>query len=641
MKPSLVTYLIALNFAINPGHLRADTNLSELDNSIANGVEWFRQIQSPDGSFTATMESSTPVYNALAIFMYEYLGLSQQKSEIIGGLAKGIWSYVNLDGTFSSYPGGAPHLDLNVFAYVAARMAGENEDSPRMTTLATFINQQGGVKSAKIALPFLKCMGVISSAKLTPPYLHWLAMTQEKKLPWFKVGLFPILHMLSTGRIHDLTDDKFPSRLNGVASYLGRKAPAIGSFYFSFGSSEKFYDWMDKTMTPDGMLFDYTASGMVALMALSANPERYGKTIATGIRTIESFQLKKPKGVLIQSVGTGATGETYQTVLGLMDAGVSPEDPMIVHAGNFMLSKRTPETGTWGFLKNTRHFPDGDDSANTLLALLRSNTLTKNDPDSIRVVKWLLNLQNDDGGFGTWERDPNTLLSRLITPATGKYKYDFAASISDATGRIIRLLAQFKDSDAQVAQAYEKAIQWLLTKQNADGSFSPTWFLGYIYATSSVLEGLGTIKNPDANVKSAIQRAINFIFSNQNADGGFSESLASFNEHKFVSNFEMSKNSSPSMTGMIMSHVINFFREQDHGESAPYLAAMERSISFLMKTQKPAGNWDDRAYLGVFFPGMDYMYFPIYQEIYPLNALGSYRNFLTERFFSKSAQYRD
>ena len=58
--------------------------------------------------------------------------------------------------------------------------------------------------------------------------------------------------------------------------------------------------------------------------------------------------------------------------------------------------------------------------------------------------------------------------------------------------------------------------------------------------------------------------------------------------------------------------------------------AIERGITYLLATQQPQGDWHEAEFTGTGFPGHFYMKYHLYQQHFPLTALGRYRAWLAQ-----------
>ncbi len=221
--------------------------------------------------------------------------------------------------------------------------------------------------------------------------------------------------------------------------------------------------------------------------------------------------------------------------------------------------KRHPYTGAapggWAWTDLSGGVPDADDTPGALLALAKyRDRLEQLQASSKRAqqqqdqqqqdqqhldelteaagcgVLWLLDLQNNDGGWPTFCRGWGAL--------------PFDRSGTDLTAHVIRALAtwigklqspsfaspraqrKYADLDQRMARAIARGLVYLQRKQRADGSWVPLWFGNQdhpeeenpVYGTARVLlayRDLGRWEDPPA------QRGIQWLIDHQNADGGW------------------------------------------------------------------------------------------------------------------------
>lgn len=144
-------------------------------------------------------------------------------------------------------------------------------------------------------------------------------------------------------------------------------------------------------------------------------------------------------------------------------------------------------------------------------------------------MTWLLNLQNDDGGWPPFYRDNS--------------EFNFEPSASDTTAYTLRALAawdRLRKADAsqaalagrpsakekQIASAIERGVHYLEAQQRDDGSFVPLWFgnehhpdaTGPVYGTAQVLIACAELGRLDTEMA---LRAVRWLASAQHASGGW------------------------------------------------------------------------------------------------------------------------
>ncbi|MBL7219291.1 MAG: squalene--hopene cyclase [Phycisphaerae bacterium] len=175
--------------------------------------------------------------------------------------------------------------------------------------------------------------------------------------------------------------------------------------------------------------------------------------------------------------------------------------------------------GGWAWSPLSGAVPDADDTAGAMIAL---HNLA---PDDARAAgaaaagaKWLVDLQNRDGGIPTFCR--------------GWGKLPFDHSCPDLTAHALAAWDAWRESfdgtqAAKVRRASARAVEYLAREQRDDGSWRPLWFgnedapdqANPTYGTARVLAGLrqsGLDIPPDM-----LTRGAEWLISAQNDDGGW------------------------------------------------------------------------------------------------------------------------
>lgn len=178
--------------------------------------------------------------------------------------------------------------------------------------------------------------------------------------------------------------------------------------------------------------------------------------------------------------------------------------------------------GGWGWTDLSGSVPDADDTPGALLALAALRDSPNCDAATKRRltkaatagVRWLLNLQNGDGGWPTFCRGWGTL--------------PFDRSGADLTAHALRALHRWRGLRfyERLDIAFEAGFRYLDRQQQADGSWLPLWFGNQdhprednpVYGTAKVLLAYAECGRLNASVA---QRGIEWLCENQLADGGW------------------------------------------------------------------------------------------------------------------------
>ena len=178
--------------------------------------------------------------------------------------------------------------------------------------------------------------------------------------------------------------------------------------------------------------------------------------------------------------------------------------------------------GGWAWTDLPGGVPDADDTPGALIALHRLSR----QPDLIADrawmgARWLIDLQNRDGGIPTFCRGWGTL--------------PFDRSSADLTAHTLRAWMIWKphlqeSKQRHIEKAINKAIRYLLDQQATEGFWLPLWFGNQhveddqnpVYGTTKVLEGLLALESKHIKTcHQTIEKALQWLLNQQNQDGGW------------------------------------------------------------------------------------------------------------------------
>ena len=169
--------------------------------------------------------------------------------------------------------------------------------------------------------------------------------------------------------------------------------------------------------------------------------------------------------------------DTAQALYALGEAGVPRNDPRMLKAADWLLSKevrhkgdwavKVPKTepGGWYFEFNNEFYPDTDDTAQVLLALSKVDNPRERYQHQVaqRAIEWEFAMQCRNGGWGSFDKDNTKMIFQYIPFADHNAMLD--PPTVDITGRMLEMLAcyGYTRKDKRV----EKAIKFILQRAGA------------------------------------------------------------------------------------------------------------------------------------------------------------------------------
>jgi len=202
--------------------------------------------------------------------------------------------------------------------------------------------------------------------------------------------------------------------------------------------------------------------------------------------------------------------------------------------------------------------------------------------------KWLLDLQNSDGGWPTFCR--------------GWGKLPFDKSCDDLTAHALRALRKASVGTKDAARATSRGLDYLSARQRPDGSWVPLWFgnqqapehLNPVLGTSRVLLAWAEL---DRNAEEALQ-GLQYLVGAQNSDGGWGGAAG--------------MPSTVEETALAVSALSHW--PQECG------LALHRGLQYLL-SRVENGDWTRPAPLGLYFASLWYSE-ELYPVVWTVEALG-------------------
>ncbi|MHB8897473.1 MAG: terpene cyclase/mutase family protein [Thermoguttaceae bacterium] len=337
--------------------------------------------------------------------------------------------------------------------------------------------------------------------------------------------------------------------------------------------------------------------------------------------------------------------DTAITLRALLAGGLGGNDPAIARGVDWLLDRqvRSPgdwsetvqaEPGGWCFEYNNAFYPDNDDTAMVLM-VLKSQFAEADHSDGLppnlrlaeeneenlaedagqekriertaeaidRGVRWLLAMQNRDGGWGAFDRNNDREFLCHVPFADHNAMID--PSTPDLTGRVLEALGQLGFTSQHPAVA--RAVEYLRRTQEADGSWFGRWGVNYIYGTWQVLTGLAAVEVAVENP--AVRAGVNWLLTHQQPCGGWGETAETYAMATL-------RGQGPATASQTAWAVLGLLAggQEEH-------PAVRRGVQFLVDRQQDDGTWDEPEFTGTGFPQVFYLRYHYYPLYFPLMAL--------------------
>jgi squalene-hopene/tetraprenyl-beta-curcumene cyclase len=390
-----------------------------------------------------------------------------------------------------------------------------------------------------------------------------------------------------------------------------------------------------------GAIFPPIIWSVVALKCLGYSDE--SAEVRYCHEQLEALAIEEGQTVRLQPCKS-PVWDTALVLRALSAAGVAADESSIALGVDWLLHKEAArhgdwartvkaEPGGWYFEHHNEFYPDVDDTAMVLLALReqfsgpalpelvgqgRAATLEQArrqvslldhvEAAAGRGLRWLLAMQNRDGGWGAFDKDNDAEYLCHVPFADHNAMID--PSTPDLTGRALEALAAWGHRLGE--KPVNRGVAYLRRTQEPDGSWYGRWGVHYIYGTWQVLAGLAAAGVPESDPTMA--GGARWLLAHQQADGGWGESAASYDHPELRGQGKTTASQTAwALLGLIAA---------GQGEHA----AVERGVDYLLRRQREDGGWDESEFTGTGFPRVFYLRYHYYPLYFPLLALAAARD---------------
>ncbi|HKF78088.1 MAG TPA: squalene--hopene cyclase, partial [Candidatus Dormibacteraeota bacterium] len=583
-----------------------------MPDALDAAVDWLWRRQDAAGWWTGELETNATM-TAEHVLLLRFLDLPLDR--VRAGAVRHVLGCQRGDGSWALYHDGPADLSTTIEAYAALKVLGVDPASEPMTRALRVVREMGGVARARVFTKiWLALFGQYPWAGVPsmPPELVHVPPPVPLNLYdfacWARGTIAPLLIVISRRPVRPLGVDLSELVAPGTEHLLTR-VPGSGVFSW-LDRVQKLYerlprqpgrararrrlvDWIVKRQEADGGWGGIQPPWVYSLIALSLEgmgPDH--PVMRGGVEGLGGFAVEDEAGWRFQAC-MSPVWDTAWTVLALRRAGVPREDPRLERAVAWLLDEqiaaggdwqvRCPgvECGGWAFEFQNDTYPDIDDTAIVVLALLDAARPGVADEAVARAVRWVVAMRSRNGAWAAFDRDNTRQLVYRLPFA------DFGAMLDppseDVTAHVLEMLAGVGWDAREPTVA--RGLEYLRQTQRAGGSWFGRWGVNHVYGTWCVVSALTALRTEGDRVG----RAAAWLRSVQNDDGGWGESCHSYVDESFAG----VGRSTPSQTAWGVLSL--------QGAGLGGDPACRAGLDFLRDRQDD-GTWEEPEFTGTGFP---------------------------------------
>lgn len=602
--------------------------------AVANtgAVEWLLDRQDPGGWWSGELETNVTMV-AEHVLLCRFLALPTEP--IAQRAIAHLLQHQRHDGSWALYHDGPADLSTTIEAYVALKVLGYNPSARAMHAARTMIANLGGVPQARVFTKiWLALFGAFpwSGIPTMPPELVFL----PPKVPfnfydfacWARGTIAPLTIVITHRPVRPLGVSL--DELSVTHHAAARNSDSRTSIFAWVDALLKCYEhlpiqpgrkaarrrvarWIVDRQEKDGSWGGIQPPWVYSLIALHLEGHPLDHPVMReGLRGMQRFTLDDERGWRFQAC-MSPIWDTAWAIRALRAAGLSPEHSSMTRAVNWLLDEQiegggdwqvrcdAKNCGGWAFEFDNDIYPDVDDTAVVVSALVESGNRSERVRASIvRATQWVGAMRSSNGAWASFDRDNTRELVYRLPFA------DFGAMIDppteDVTAHVIEMFALLgrDECDPYIAGG----LRYLRATQKPRGSWYGRWGVNYIYGTWCVITAINRL--PGA--RDMLQRGADWLRSVQNEDGGWGESPHSYVDESFAG----VGTSTASQTAWALLALQSTDVRDD--------LATRRGRAYLLERQRD-GTWDEPEHTGTGFPGDFYINYHLYRHIFPMMAL--------------------
>ncbi len=635
--------------------VQSGINAAKLRAAIEASQQYLLSQQQEAGYWWAELESNVTI-TAEVVLLHKIWGTDATRpmAKVEGYLR----SQQRDHGGWELFYGDGGDLSTSVEAYMALRLLGVPAQDPALLRARDFILANGGISKTRVFTKLHLALIGCYEWRGIPSLPAWVMLLPEgspftiyEMASWARGSTVPLLIVMDRKPVYrvdpvinldelylegrDRAPFELPRSNDWRDLFLGldslfKVAEDWNLVPFREEGIKAAERWVLERQEVTGDWGGIIPAMLNALLALrTLGYEVHDPVIERGLQAVDNFALETDTAYWVQPC-ISPVWDTALVMRALAESGLDRDHPALVKGGEWLLQKQIldygdwkiknhqGEPGGWAFEFENNFYPDVDDTAVVVMALHAAKLPDEATKQAAidRAVQWIATMQCKPGGWAAFDLDNDQdWLNQL---PYGDLKAMIDPNTADVTARVLEMMGRCDLSTG--TQSIQRALHYLKSEQEPEGCWFGRWGVNYIYGTSGVLAALALIAPQD--YRTQIQRGADWLVSCQNRDGGWGETCFSYNDP----NLKGQGSSTASQTAWALVGLLAA------GDAIGTYAteALDRGVQYLLNTQREDGTWDEDYFTGTGFPCHFYLKYHLYQQHFPLTALGRYGKLLTQ-----------
>jgi len=451
--------------------------------AIAKSQNYLLGQQNPDGYWWAELESNVSI-TAEVVLLHKIWGTESGRS-----LHK-VENYLRTEqrshGGWELFYGDGGDLSTTIEAYMAMRLLGVPVADPDLVRAKEFILARGGISKSRIFTKIhLALIGCFSWQGI-PSLPAWVMLLPDvfpiniyEMSSWARGSTVPLLLVFDRKPIYEVEPNINLDELyaEGVANAtyelphnndwtdvfvdldaifkLGEQLNLVPLRSEGLKAAER---WVLERQEATGDWGGIIPAMLNSLLGLkSLNYDAADPVIQRGLAAVDRFVIETENCYRVQPC-ISPVWDTGLVMRSLVDSGMAPDHPALVQAGNWLLEKqildygdwavknKQGKPGAWAFEFDNRFYPDVDDTAVVVMALVQvqlPNEKLKWEAIA-RSAAWISTMQCRSGGWAAFDVDNDQDWLNLLPYADLKAMID--PNTADVTARVLEMIGYIQDA---------------------------------------------------------------------------------------------------------------------------------------------------------------------------------------------------